>query len=60
VCPSQLKISCLPTKEEGKEGMDALVTVERGTLWRIVETRPHPSPRRRHARPKPTQQSRLG
>jgi len=36
--PSQLKISCLPTKEEGKERMDALVAVERGTLWRIIET----------------------
>jgi hypothetical protein len=36
VCPSKLKITYLPTKEESKERKVAMVVVKNGTLWKIV------------------------
>jgi hypothetical protein len=50
-------------RRESKERMDAMDAAREGTLWKIVQlTSPHPRirKRRRHARPRLSQQSRLG
>jgi hypothetical protein len=59
--PIQIEDWLSPTKEESKERNDSLVVAERATLWKIVQlTSPRPRTRRRHVKPKPSQQSRLG
>jgi len=62
VCPSKLKIASSLIKEESKEREDAMDAAREGTLWTIVQlTSPHPRTRkRRHVRPRLSQQSRLG
>ena len=42
VCPSKFKISSSPIKEMSKERKDAMDAVSWGTLWKFVQTNPHP------------------
>jgi len=56
VCPSKFKISFSPIKEMSKEREDAMDEVSWGTLWKFVQTSPHPRQRIKHARTKPSHQ----
>ena len=56
VCPSKFKISSSPIKEMSKERKDAMDAVSWGTLWKFVQTSPHPRQRRRRVRTKPSHQ----
>ena len=42
VCPSKFKISSSPIKEISKERKDAMDAASWGTLWKFVQTSPHP------------------
>ena len=53
---SKFKISSSPIKEMSKERKDAMDAVSWGTLWKFVQTSPHPRQRRRRARTKPSHQ----
>ena len=51
--PIQIQDLILPIKEMSKEREDAMDAASWGTLWKFVQTSPHPRQRRRHARTKP-------
>ena len=53
VCPFKFKISSSPIKEMSKERKDAMDVASQGTLWKFVQTSPHPRQKRRHARTNP-------
>jgi hypothetical protein len=42
-----MKIVYLPTKEGSKERNDAMVAAKRGTLWKIIQTRPTPKAKKK-------------
>ena len=54
--PIQIQDSYSPIKKMSKEREDAMDTVSWGTLWKFVQTSPHPRQRIRHARTKPSYQ----
>jgi hypothetical protein len=43
VCVSKQKIAYLPIKEKSEKRKNDMVMVKGGTLWRIIQTSPHPT-----------------
>ena len=54
--PIQIQDFIFTNQKMSKERKDAMDAVSWGTLWKFVQTSPHPRQRRRHARTKPSHQ----
>ena len=46
----QIEYILLILKEDNTQLKDVMIMTRRGTLWRIVQTSPHPRTRKRYAR----------
>jgi hypothetical protein len=56
----QIEYILLILKEDNPQLKDVMNMARMSILWRIVQTSPHPRTIKRDARPRPSQQSRLG
>ena len=54
--PIQIQDFIFTNKKISKERMDVMDAASWGTLWKFVQTSPHPRQRRRRARTKPSHQ----
>ena len=52
--PIQIQDLVFTNQETSKEREDAMDAARWGSLWKFVQTNPHPRQRRRHARIKPS------